>query len=400
MKKYNILTSYLICGLVLLSSLGLLLSCSNPATINYFYASPPAITSGQSCYLEWDVRGTTRVNISSVGDVGPSGKAFVKPVATTTYLLTVPGGAARAAVTVVVNSPQVSGNPGTADTSGPNVAAEQTNTPDSASVILRYDNLNNTTEDYLSNQIAVWHTYAKLPGSASLSTAGYSQDLHKIFSSSNSTGVAVKSPLIILPFGQGMVCVVKNYSSLSYQFLKMGATWYGDTKDESDRLNQPGWGLMTSFTPEKSPFTIQKIDIAAAANNTGDAREYDDYHFIVRILDEKGNQVWSKLLPWSLFRGTAPEDVPKAVWRSIDVDNVVANGDFSVEILTESNECTQEKKPSYHYLALAYEKVKSKDLTSKSVISDNGQKADTWVRLYDAYGQPLSFNLCIRVEGH
>jgi hypothetical protein len=335
-----------------------------------------------------------------VGDVGPSGKAFVRPDATTTYLLTVPGGAERSAVTVVVNSPNVTGNSSAAGTPGPNAPAEPTNASDSASVILKYDNLNNTTEDYLSNQIAVWHTYAKLPASSSLYTAGYSQDLHKLFSSSNSTGVAVKSPLIILPFGEGMVCIVKNYANLSYQFLKMGTTWYGDSKDEADRLNQPGWGLMTIFTPEKSPYTIQKIDIAGAANNTGDAKEYDNYHFVVRILDQNGNQMWSKLLPWSLFKGTGSEAVPKAVWRSIDVDNVVANGDFSVEVLTESYVYTQEKRPSYHYLALAYEKVNSKDLNSRSVISDNGQKPDNWVRLYDAYGQPLSFNLCIRVEGH
>jgi hypothetical protein len=400
MKKYNVLVSHLVGGLVLISSLGFTLSCGNPVTINYFYASPPAITNGQTCSLEWDVKGTNRVNISGLGDVGPSGKAFVKPDATTTYLLTVPGGAGQKSVTVIVNSPQVTSNSGPADENGPNVAAEPTNTVNSPLVTLKYDNLGNTTEDYLSNQIAVWHTYAKLPGSASLSNAGYSQDLHKVFNSSNSTGVPIKSPLIILPFGEGMVCIVKNYSNLSYQFLKIGTTWYGDTRDEADRLNQPGWGLSTSFTPEKSPFTIQKIDVAGAANNTGDAKEYDNYHVVVRILDENGNQLWSKLLPWSFFKGTGSEDIPKAVWRSIDVDNVVAKGDFSVEVLSESNVCTQEKKPSYHYLALAYEKVKSKDLTGRSFISDNGQKADSWVRLYDAYGQQLSFNLCIRVEGH
>jgi hypothetical protein len=193
---------------------------------------------------------------------------------------------------------------------------------------------------------------------------------------------------------------MKNYANMSYQFSKMGVAWYGDTGDESDRLNQPGWGLMASFSPEKLPYTIQKIDIAGAANNTGESEEYGNYHFMVRILDQDGNQVWSKLLSWSLFGGAASGDMPKAVWRSIAVDNVTANGDFSVEVLTESYVYTQEKRPSYHYLALAYEKVNSKDLNSRSVISDNGQKPDNWVRLYDAYGQPLSFNLCIRVEGH
>jgi len=252
----------------------------------------------------------------------------------------------------------------------------------------------------LTSQMAVWHTYAKLPGSASLATAGYSQDFHKAFSPSNATGVAVKSPLIILPFGEGMVCIMKNYAKLSYQFSKMGVAWYGDAKDESDRLNQPGWGLMTSFSPRKLPYTIQKINIAGAANNTGESKEYDSYHFIVRILDQDGNQVWSKLLPWSLFGGAASGDMPKAVWRSIDVDNVTAKGDFSVEVLTESNAYSQGKNPSYHYLALAYEKIISKDISSRSFISDNGQKADTWIRLYDQYGQPLAFNLCIRVEGH
>ena len=45
-------------------------------------------------------------------------------------------------------------------------------------------------------------------------------------------------------------------------------------------------------------------------------------------------------------------------------------GDFSVEVLTESNECILGKNPSFNYLALAYEKVNSKDVNTRSIICE------------------------------
>ncbi|MDD5171035.1 MAG: hypothetical protein PHN75_19625 [Syntrophales bacterium] len=374
-------------------------SCRPQPVIRSFTATPTTAYSGQAVTLQWEVDGTNAVNISNgVGNVANAGQAIVTPETTTTYVLILPDGSQRVSVTV-----KVTAAPDTTTAEKP-----QGTTPGSANIpvavppvttTLRYDNLDNSSDDYLSDQIAIWHTYAKLPSSASTATAGYSPDIHKTFIASSSTGVPVKSPLIILPFKDGMVCIVKNYSSLSYQFFKVSTTWYSDQVDESERLSQPGWGLTTTFSPPKSPFNIQKINIAAAANNSGTAQEYDNYHFIVRILDDRGKQLWSKTLPWSLFRSGTSSGNPRAIWKSIDVGDVPVSGDFSVEVMTESNEYIPGKVPSNHYLALAYEELNTSDINSRSFISDAGSRADTWIRLYDSYGHAHTFNLCIRVDG-
>ena len=98
---------YLIPILVLIVSLvsSPFLSCSEPPVINYFNASPTAITSGQAVTLQWDVSGATRANISGVGAVVPSGKAIVTPKSTTTYVLTVPESTQSLSVTINVKSP-------------------------------------------------------------------------------------------------------------------------------------------------------------------------------------------------------------------------------------------------------------------------------------------------------
>ncbi|MGA9049678.1 MAG: hypothetical protein WB588_11875 [Dehalococcoidia bacterium] len=393
---------YLIPILVLLVSLvsSPFIACSEPPAINYFNASPTAITSGQAVTLQWDVSGATRANISGVGAVVPSGQAIVTPATTTTYVLTVPDSTLSLSVTIDVTSSVDTSGVEPAGANEPMPATSSTDNSSVPMVILRYDNLNTSSDDYLSSQIAVWHTYAKLPGSSISASAGYSADTHQEFTSSSTTGIPVKSPLIILPFREGMVCIIRNYSSLSYQYFKLGTASYYDQVDESDRLKEPGWGLMTTFSPGQSPFKIQKLDVAGVANITGGSS--DDYNsrlFIVRILDENGRQVWTKLLPWSIFRSDSSDKIPKAIWRSVEVGDVTMTGDFSVEVLTESNECILGKNPSFNYLALAYEKVNSKDVNTRSIISEDGAKPDGWVRLYGQYGDPLAFNLCIRVEG-
>jgi len=375
------------------------LSCSEPPAINYFNASPAAITSGQAVTLQWDVSGATRANISSVGAVVPSGKAIVTPTSTTTYVLTVPGSTQSLSVTIDVKSTEDVNGSEPAGTNAPRPATSSAGDSSVTRVTLKYDNLDSTSDDYLSNQIAVLHTYAKLPGSNAAASAGYSADIHRTFNSSNSTGVPVKSPLIILPFMGGMFCVVKNYSSVSYQLYKLDTAWYYNQIDESDRLKEPGWGLMTTFSPKQTPFKIQKLNIAGVANITGSPDDYNKRLFFVRIMDENGHQIWTKSLPWNLFRSDASEGIPKAAWRSIDVEDVPVSGDFSVEVLTESNEYITGRDASFHYLALAYEKINNKDVTTRSIISDDGGKPESWVRLYNQYGGSLAFNLCIRVEG-
>ncbi|MGA9047403.1 MAG: hypothetical protein WB588_00210 [Dehalococcoidia bacterium] len=391
--------SFLILILILSLVLSGLPSCSPPPVFNYFNASPTTITSGQAVTLTWDVSGARRANISGVGDVYPSGNAIVVPSSTTTYVLTVPDSKQSLSVTITVNPAADLSEIQTPDTNVPAPASSVADNSSSAMITLRYDNLGSSSNDYLSNQIAVWHTYAKLPSATSVASAGYSVDVLRGFTSSSATGIPVKSPLIILPLGDGMVCIVRNYAGLTYKYYKLGTTWYNDQLDEADRLKAPGWGLMTTFSPAQTPFKIQKLDIAGVANITGSPDEYNSQLFVVRILDDNGHEIWTKSLPWSTFRSDSSDKVPKAVWRSIDVEDVLVTGDFSVEFLTESNECTTEKSPSYNYLALAYEKIVGKDVNTRSMISDDGAKPDSWVRLYSPYGSPIPFNLCIRVDG-
>jgi len=389
---------YTVCFAALVLISGTSLSCGSPAVINYFNASPTSIKAGQAVTLEWEATGTNGVNINNgIGYVIPAGRAVVVPRVTTTYVLTLPNGGSKSVTIEVKPESEAVNTP----TQQPATTTPDTGKAASApvTVTLKNDNLDDSSDSYLSEQIAVWHTYAKLPESAVTASAGYAASATRSFNASRNTGIPVKSPLLILPNREGMVCIIKSYASMSYLYYKIGTTWYYDTMEDTDRLSQPGWGLATSFSPTALPFTIQKINIAAAANDTGIADDYDKYHFVVRIFDDNGKKVWDKLLPWSMFKGDPSADIPGAVWKSIDVGDVTVKGDFTVEILTESNMYQQNKSPQYHYLALAYERINSKDASTRSFISEYGNQADSWIRLYDSYANPLAFNLCIRVEG-
>lgn len=72
-----------------------------------FSASPDRITAGQAATLTWVVTGAAMVELDQgIGIRTPSGQLDVKPLTTTTYLLTAtgPGGTRvrQAAVTVVI----------------------------------------------------------------------------------------------------------------------------------------------------------------------------------------------------------------------------------------------------------------------------------------------------------
>ena len=60
-----------------------------PVTIGGFTASTTQINCGQSSTLNWSANDAVRGNISTVGDVQPTGSQSVTPHATTTYTLTV-----------------------------------------------------------------------------------------------------------------------------------------------------------------------------------------------------------------------------------------------------------------------------------------------------------------------
>jgi hypothetical protein len=393
----------LLCLLISISSVIFAPACeAPPVTINDFHASPATINQGQASTLIWDVTGVSRVTLNNgIGEVVPTGKAIVTPEATTKYVLTAMRGKQPLTreVTVTVNAEAKSGQQG--QTTVPaNTVQNQEIKVKGVPATLKYDSMNGTNDDLLSNQIAVWHTYAKMAGASSAATSFYSNSTRGGTSTLGSAGTAVKSPLLILPDSEGMVCIVRNYAQVSYRYFNIVTTWYGDSTDEAAHLAQPGYGLATVFSPEKTPFKIQKINIAAVANNSGTPDEYEQYHFIVRVLDGKNSQVWSKTVPWSYFKSTETADTPAAAWKSIPVDDLTVNGDFTVEVLSESNDYSIGRIKSFHYLALAYEKVTDKDAETRSYISENGIKSDSWVKLYDAYGHIRNFNLCIRVEGY
>src|SRR3984885_9872032 len=77
-----------------------------PVTIGGFTASTTQINCGQSSTLNWSANDAVRGNISTVGDVQPTGSQSVTPHATTTYTLTEtgPGGVATSTSTVNVNT--------------------------------------------------------------------------------------------------------------------------------------------------------------------------------------------------------------------------------------------------------------------------------------------------------
>lgn len=245
---------------------------------------------------------------------------------------------------------------------------------------LRYDYLN--SEENLFTQIAVWHSMAT-------------------FSAPNwgIAGKFVESPLIILPGKEGAVAITGDGSG-GYKFLPIGTISYRNTVDEIAELSKPGWGLATTFHPEKTPFSIGNIKIAAVANyTTGIPDDYDKKFVIINILNAKSEVIWSKQYKWSDFRNpSTTSSLPQAIWKEIPV-GVTVEGDFTVDILALSYTYTKAGN-QYNYLAIAYEKFeKCGDVTTNSFISGNGKRYNSYIRLYDQYGMPVCFNVCIRVDG-
>jgi len=93
------------------------------------------------------------------------------------------------------------------------------------------------------------------------------------------------------------------------------------------------YGHIVHFTPPAVPFKIQKIDVYVQAAVDKDT-EWNSRFVTVRIWNSaRTEQLWTVNLPWRDFR----MDVV-SFWKTIDVPNVTAAGDFYVEIVTHSNE--------------------------------------------------------------
>jgi hypothetical protein len=106
----------------------------------------------------------------------------------------------------------------------------------------------------------------------------------------------------------------------------------GNAYGESLSLSND-YGHMVHFTPPTTPFKIQSIDTyvqASVINNT----DWDNRFVTVRIWNSgRTQQLWSTNLPWRYFRN----DVG-SFWKTIQVPNVSADGDFYVEIVTHSDQ--------------------------------------------------------------
>lgn len=106
----------------------------------------------------------------------------------------------------------------------------------------------------------------------------------------------------------------------------------GNAYGESLSLSND-YGHMVHFTPPTTPFKIQSIDVYVQASVVKDT-DWDNRFVTVRIWNSgRTQQLWSTDLPWRYFRN----DVG-SFWKTIQVPNVSADGDFYVEIVTHSDQ--------------------------------------------------------------
>lgn len=118
-----------------------------------------------------------------------------------------------------------------------------------------------------------------------------------------------------------------------------------------------GGGHIVHFTPLTKPFKVQKVSISAHTR----VANYADLHkrmFTVRIWNEDKTQLlWSDDFSWDLFETMG--------WQDVDVPDIISDGDFHVEVVTNSD-----GPPGNNALALCFEESKDE---SRSGISFMGQ---------------------------
>jgi len=121
------------------------------------------------------------------------------------------------------------------------------------------------------------------------------------------------------------------------------------------------WGHIVHFTPLAPPFKIQKISISGFTQVKNFA-DLSKRMFTVRIWNENSTQkLWSDDFPWSLFIGGG--------WKEIDVPDIIADGDFHVEIVTNSD-----APPSANRMYINYEESKGE---TRSGVSYMGKVSAT-----------------------
>jgi hypothetical protein len=126
-------------------------------------------------------------------------------------------------------------------------------------------------------------------------------------------------------------------------------------------------GVIVHFTPPAKPFKIQKVSISAHTK----VANFADLHkrmFTVRIWNEhKTQQLWSDEFPWDLFETMG--------WQDIDVPDIIADGDFHVEVVTNSD-----APPSNNLMAISYEESKGEVRSGVSLMGKLGTPGSSAVK--------------------
>ena len=98
-----------------------------------------------------------------------------------------------------------------------------------------------------------------------------------------------------------------------------------------------GLGHIVRFTPPTTPFRIQKIE-AYLQTRVADKSDWGNRYVTVRIWDsDRNKQLWSENIKWYAFYREAT-----TFWKEIDVPNVSVDGDFWVELVTQSERSDEE----------------------------------------------------------
>jgi hypothetical protein len=116
-----------------------------------------------------------------------------------------------------------------------------------------------------------------------------------------------------------------------------------------------GAGHIVRFTPLTTTFKIKKISISAFTQVENFA-DLNKRMFTVRIWnDNKTIQLWSDEFPWSLFIGGG--------WKDIDVPDILADGEFYVEVVSNSD-----APPSQNCMAINWEESKGEARSGISMV--------------------------------
>ena len=159
-------------------------------------------------------------------------------------------------------------------------------------------------------------------------------------------------------------------------------------------------GHMVHFSPPAVPFKVQKIELYVQTHIV-DESDWVDRYVTVRIWDSgRNNQLWSIDVPWRAFF-----DEKKTFWKEIAVPNVIANGDFYVEVVTHSERSGDEIIPSPWVpeippaIFLGYDKPKNPYISAPVSPEETHSSVSRMGEIIEVPVKYQGINWLIRVEG-